>query len=150
MGGGGRSSSSSRTVTTNVNGTSAVSGDNLGVMLSGVNGNIGSITATDHGAVNAAKNIAESALASNNEAMQTNERITNKSIEAVSATNSEAIEAVKSLAAQSSENTRTALKAVEAAKTNEQMGGMPELTKVALGVSAAFAVGVMALAWSHK
>lgn len=150
MGGGGSSSSQNTTQTTNTNGTSAVSGDNLGVMISGVNGNIGSVTATDHGAVEAAKEVAKTAIASNVEATQSGERIASKSIDAVSQTNSEAIEAVKALAAQSSENTRTALKVAEMAKTHEQTGTAPQMTKVALGVSGALAVGMVALAWSKK
>ncbi|WP_070964740.1 hypothetical protein [Vibrio sonorensis] len=168
MGGGGSSSSANTTETTNTNGTSAVSGDNLGVMISGVNGNIGSVTMTDHGSTKAAENIAKEAIASNTEAMKqagnlgsealkANEKAVEhslnfgeKSLDAVSQTNSEAIEAVKALAAQSSENTRTALKVAEMAKTHEQTGTAPQMTKVALGVSGALAVGMVALAWSKK
>lgn len=168
MGGGGSSSSENKTQTTNTNGTSAVSGDNLGVMISGVNGNIGSVTMTDHGSTKAAENIAKEAIASNTEAMKqagnlgsealkANEKAVEhslnfgeKSLDAVSKTNSEAIEAVKALAAQSSENTRTALKVAEMAKTHEQTGTAPQMTKVALGVSGALAVGMVALAWSKK
>jgi len=175
MGGGGSSSSKNTTQTTNTNGTSAVSGDNLGVIISGVNGNIGNITMTDHGATKAAEGIAKSAIASNAEAMRqagnlgaealkANERAVDKALEfgeksfdfgeksldAVSKTNSEAINAVKALAAQSSENTRTALKVAEMAKTHEQTGTAPQMTKVALGVSGALAVGMVALAWSKK
>ncbi|MEH0690144.1 hypothetical protein H4F17_13895 [Vibrio cholerae] len=168
MGGGGSSSSKNTTQTTNTNGTSAVSGDNLGVMISGVNGNIGSVTMTDHGSTKAAENIAKEAIASNTEAMKqagnlgsealkANEKAVEhslnfgeKSLDAVSQTNSEAIEAVKALAAQSSENTRTALKVAEMAKTHEQTGTAPQMTKVALGVSGALAVGMVALAWSKK
>ncbi|MDC5702959.1 hypothetical protein [Vibrio europaeus] len=168
MGGGGSSSSANTTETTNTNGTSAVSGDNLGVMISGVNGNIGSVTMTDHGSTKAAENIAKEAIASNTEAMKqagnlgsealkANEKAIEhslnfgeKSLDAVSQTNSEAIDAVKALAAQSSENTRTALKVAEMAKTHEQTGTAPQMTKVALGVSGALAVGMVALAWSKK
>ncbi|WP_337969032.1 hypothetical protein [Vibrio pectenicida] len=168
MGGGGSSSSKNTTQTTNTNGTSAVSGDNLGVMISGVNGNIGSVTMTDHGAMKAAENMAKAAMASNTEAMKqagnlsseaikSNERVIDKSFDfgekslnAVSKTNSEAIDAMKVLAAQSSENTRTALKVAEKAKTHEQTGTAPQMTKIALGVSGALAVGMVALAWSKK
>ncbi|AIW16284.1 hypothetical protein VITU102760_12225 [Vibrio tubiashii] len=70
MGKGGSSSSSNTTNTTNTNGTSAISGDNLGVVISGVNGNVGNITVTDHGAMNTAESIAKSAVASNASAMK--------------------------------------------------------------------------------
>ncbi|CAM3793676.1 hypothetical protein [Vibrio aquimaris] len=168
MGKGGSSSSRSSTQNTNVNGTSAISGDNLGVVLSGINGSSINVTATDHGAMKTAENMAKAAMASNTEAMKqasnlsseaikSNERVIDKSFDfgekslnAVSKTNSEAIDAMKVLAAQSSENTRTALKVAEKAKTHEQTGTAPQMTKIALGVSGALAVGMVALAWSKK
>ena len=157
MGKGGSSSSRSSTQNTNVNGTSAISGDNLGVVLSGINGSSINVTATDHGATKAAENIAKAAMASNTEAIKSNERVIDKSFDfgekslnAVSKTNSEAIDAMKVLAAQSSENTRTALKVAQMAKTHEQTGTAPQMTKIALGVTAALGVGMVALAWSKK
>ncbi|QIA63336.1 chemotaxis protein [Vibrio astriarenae] len=51
---GGKSSSSSSNQTTNVSGQTAISGDNLGTNLSGVNNSEINITATDHGAVKGA------------------------------------------------------------------------------------------------
>ena len=57
MGKGGSSNSTNTTTTTNVSGTNAVSGDNLGVLLSGVNGSTVNIKATDHGAVRAAATV---------------------------------------------------------------------------------------------
>ena len=99
MGKGGSSNSTNTTTTTNVSGTNAVSGDNLGVLLSGVNGSTVNIKATDHGAVRAAATVTTKALDSNvaaikeanelsREAVKTNESVT----KAAMASNENAIE----------------------------------------------------------
>ncbi|NAW66142.1 hypothetical protein [Photobacterium halotolerans] len=92
MGKGGKSSSDVINNTTNTSGTSAISGDNLGVVISGVNGNVGNISVTDHGSVKAASEIAKAALQSNSDAMsqavglgsdalKSNERVVDQSLD---------------------------------------------------------------------
>ncbi|AJR08669.1 chemotaxis protein [Photobacterium gaetbulicola] len=61
----GRSKSSKSSNTTNVSGTAAASGDNNGVMLSGVNDSSISVNMTDHGAMQIASELGELAIASN-------------------------------------------------------------------------------------
>lgn len=51
---GGKSSSSNQTQTTNVSGQNAISGDNLGMAISGINNSTLNVTATDYGSVNKA------------------------------------------------------------------------------------------------
>lgn len=61
----GGSKSKSNQSTTNVSGQNAIQGDNLGIAISGVNGSTINATMTDHGAVEAASELAMSALANN-------------------------------------------------------------------------------------
>jgi len=70
MGGGGRTESTNQTTNTNTSGSSAISGDNLGTVLSGVNNSSVNINSTDHGAVKSAGEIAKAALLSNQFAMK--------------------------------------------------------------------------------
>ncbi|MCF8779934.1 chemotaxis protein [Vibrio sp. IRLE0018] len=51
---GGKSKSSNTTNSTNVSGQNAISGDNLGTAISGVNNSTINVTATDHGAIDKA------------------------------------------------------------------------------------------------
>ncbi|NOH31383.1 hypothetical protein F0244_25005, partial [Vibrio mediterranei] len=67
-GGGGSSKSSNQTHNTNVSGTNAVSGDNLGVLVSGINNSTIKATMTDHGAIDTASKLASKALESNDAA----------------------------------------------------------------------------------
>ncbi|ELS8947699.1 chemotaxis protein [Vibrio furnissii] len=72
---GGKSSSSNKTTTTNVSGQNAISGDNLGTAISGVNNSTINVTATDYGAVEGALAFAGDALddfsSANSENLQT-------------------------------------------------------------------------------
>jgi len=73
MGGGGTTQSTNQTYNTNTSGSSAISGDNLGTVLAGVNVGKGAslnMTTTDHGAVKSAGDIAKAALLSNTSAMK--------------------------------------------------------------------------------
>ncbi|WFB46726.1 hypothetical protein [Vibrio coralliilyticus] len=154
MGKGGSSSSSNTTQNTNVNGTNAVSGDNLGVLVSGVNKSTINVTATDHGAVKAAANLSEKALASNQEtvkeAFSFGEKSLGKaldfgeqSLEAVSANSQSAIDAVKTMAAQSNQNARAALTMAENAKTYEQTGSASLNNKLVFAVSGLIVGGIV-------
>ncbi len=74
MGKGGSSSSNSTTSTKNTSGQNAIQGDNLGVALSGVSESEINIAMSDHGAIEAAKELGELAIGSSkavsSEAMQ--------------------------------------------------------------------------------
>lgn len=85
MGGGGSTQSSNKTTNTNTSGSSAISGDNLGTVLTGVNiakGSSLNIMATDHGAVKSAGDIAKAALLSNTAAMKEASDLGSKAIDA--------------------------------------------------------------------
>ena len=85
MGGGGSTQSTNKTTNTNTSGSSAISGDNLGTVLTGVNiakGSSLNITATDHGAVKSAGDIAKAALLSNTAAMKEASDLGSKAIDA--------------------------------------------------------------------
>lgn len=89
MGGGGHTESSNKTTNTNTSGSSAISGDNLGTVLAGVNVAKGSslnITATDHGAVKSAGDIAKAALLTNTSAIKEASNLGSKAIDANSET----------------------------------------------------------------
>ncbi|ARC91221.1 hypothetical protein B6A42_02370 [Vibrio coralliilyticus] len=177
MGKGGSSSSSNTTQTTNVSGTNAVSGDNLGVLLSGVNGSTVNVhaTTTDHGAVKAASDMAESSLEFGRDALKSNENavhealkmgseslsksfsfgeesmknamsVSRESLDKMESTSKGAIDAVKSMATQSSENARTAIAMADKAKAHEQTGNAPEMTKIVYGVLIVMTIGGIAVA----
>lgn len=157
MGKGGSSSSSNTTQNTNVNGTNAVSGDNLGVLVSGVNGSTINVTATDHGAVKAAAHLSEKALAANQESVREafsfGEKSLDKafdfgekSLDAVSSNSKNAIDAVKTMATQSNENARAALTMAENAKTYEQTGNATITNKLVFAVSALLISGIAIVA----
>lgn len=61
----GKSKSKSSQNSTNVSGSNAINGDNLGVSLSGVNNSDVNVTMTDHGAIEKAAELGELALSSN-------------------------------------------------------------------------------------
>lgn len=75
-----KSNSSSDTTTTNNSGQNVIQGDNLGVSLSGINGNVGDITTTDHGAVNKSFEFAE---ATAELAMTANADVTGRALDSV-------------------------------------------------------------------
>jgi hypothetical protein len=99
MGGGGSTQSSNKTTNTNTSGSSAISGDNLGTVLAGVNVAKGSslnITATDHGAIKSAGDIAKAALLNNTAAMKEASNLGSKAIDSNSETLSKAFDFGKS------------------------------------------------------
>ncbi|NTU36555.1 chemotaxis protein [Vibrio diabolicus] len=90
-----KSKSSNTSNTTNVSGQNAISGDNLGVAISGVNNSTINTTMTDHGAVNAAMELGEKAFAFGGEMLNSNERI---SLEAMDTTHDIAETAIDEVA----------------------------------------------------
>ena len=167
MGGGGRTSSTSNTTNNNTSGTSAISGDNLGVVLSGISGSEVNITSTDHGAIEGAAIIADSALKmgeeslksafdfgkesqklSNDTAQLAIKEATDISAEAMNSmlSNSEdTTSAIKSMAAQSGESARAALTIAENTISQSQMGSDGEMSKVAIAVAVVLGVGFVAV-----
>ncbi|WP_028025580.1 hypothetical protein [Enterovibrio calviensis] len=94
MGGKSSSSSSSQTITqtTNVSGSAAASGDNLGVMISGVNESDINLTVTDHGALKVASGMADEAFHLSGLALKANEGAVKDSLEASTKTFNRAFE----------------------------------------------------------
>ncbi|EOX4826341.1 chemotaxis protein [Vibrio diabolicus] len=90
-----KSKSSNTSNTTNVSGQNAISGDNLGVAISGVNNSTINTTMTDHGAVNAAMELGEQAFEFGGEMLNSNERI---SLEAMDTTHDIAETAIDEVA----------------------------------------------------
>ncbi|HHC6632341.1 chemotaxis protein [Vibrio parahaemolyticus] len=90
-----KSKSSNTSNTTNVSGQNAISGDNLGVAISGVNNSTINTTMTDHGAVNAAMKLGEQAFEFGGEMLNSNERI---SLEAMDTTHDIAETAIDEVA----------------------------------------------------
>ncbi|MCR9392384.1 chemotaxis protein [Vibrio alginolyticus] len=90
-----KSKSSNTSNTTNVSGQNAISGDNLGVAISGVNNSTINTTMTDHGAVTAAMELGEQAFEFGGEMLNSNERI---SLEAMDTTHDIAETAIDEVA----------------------------------------------------
>lgn len=139
MGKGGSSKSSTQNSNTNINGTNAVEGDNLGVLISGVQGSVGNITLTDQGAIKAAADTAKAAINSNTE-------VTSGALKSNTDVSKSAMDAVKSMAAQSNENARAAITMASTAKTYEQTGNASVVKGIAYAVCVVAAVGVVAYA----
>ncbi len=113
MGGSSKSDSSSNTTTTttNTSGSAAASGDNLGVMIAGVNDSDINLQVTDHGALAIAGDMAEEAFNFGNNALNTNKDVSQH-----------AIDSIVSMAGQQSEATKAAIAMANAAKAREQTG----------------------------
>ncbi|EKO3579527.1 chemotaxis protein [Vibrio metschnikovii] len=131
---GGKSKSSSNTTNNNTSGQVGIDGDNLGVALSGIANSTVNVTATDHGAVNAAFDMGGEMIAgmtqvSNNSLLLADNTVSKtldfseEVIGKYSASNSENMQMLAGLsgsqAAQNSEN----LKAVMDLAKHKQDGG---------------------------
>lgn len=133
---GGKSSSKSTTnntyTTTNVSGTSAASGDNNGLQLSGVNKSTINATITDHGAVNKALtemfNVTDEALDFGEVALTKNENIIDKALNFASKASNGALDVAKNLSLDSD--------AATARETNKNMMYTTVAIAVALGIMA--------------
>lgn len=151
MGGSSSSSSTSNTTNTNTSGSAAVSGDNTGTIISGVNNSTINTTVTDHGAINAAGEAINNAL----EAM---ENINKESIDGIVESNKNALDVVSStndnlsdLAMQSASNAKetmnfasgmldTALTKIENSATGGESGRTKAMVAVVLFLSVAGAL----------
>lgn len=134
------SSSTNTTETTNTSGSAAAGGDNLGVMISGVNDADINLQVTDHGAMAIAGDMAEEAFNFGNNALSSNQAVVSDSLdfasgaldgalnlgeEALSTNQSisqHAIDSIASMAGQQSETTKAAITMANAAKAREQTG----------------------------
>ncbi|EMK6668563.1 chemotaxis protein [Vibrio fluvialis] len=113
---GGKSSSSNQTTTTNVSGQNAISGDNLGTAISGVNQSTINVTATDYGAI-------ENAFAFAGDTMEGTLAFAGDALDDISAANSENLQTLAGLAGNQAEQNRQNLDAVmELAKFKQDNG----------------------------
>lgn len=152
---GGHTKSSNTTNNTNVSGgNTAMSGDNLGVVLSGINGDVGDITMTDHGAVKGAlesnqKAIAEAAKVGM-EAVKSNSDVSKASIQAGTESLKEALNfgaksidsvdknsagnraLLKTLSEQSGASARSAIALADKTIERGQVGDSGNMTKIAI------------------
>ncbi|EJG1072857.1 chemotaxis protein [Vibrio parahaemolyticus] len=140
-----KSKSSNTSNTTNVSGQNAISGDNLGVAISGVNNSTINTTMTDHGAVTAAIELGGEMLNSNErislEAMDTTHDIAETAIDEVvdfagsslatyASTNSENLDMLAGLAGnQAAQNSKNLEAMMDLAKF-KQDGGQVETSKM--------------------
>ncbi|MBY7829989.1 chemotaxis protein [Vibrio fluvialis] len=113
---GGKSSSSNQTTTTNVSGQNAISGDNLGTAISGVNQSTINVTATDYGAI-------ESAFAFAGDTLEGALAFAGDALDDISSANSENLQTLAGLAGNQAEQNRQNLDAVmELAKFKQDNG----------------------------
>ncbi|WP_172561246.1 chemotaxis protein [Vibrio parahaemolyticus] len=113
---GGKSSSSNKTSTKNTSSQNAISGDNLGVALSGIEGSTINATVTDHGSVKKSFNFAGDAL---DESLS----LANGALKEYSSSNSENLQMIAGLAGnQAAQNTQNLDKLTELAKFKQDNG----------------------------
>jgi len=143
MGKGGHSESKTQNTNTNINGTNAVQGDNLGVLISGVQGSVGNITLTDQGAIKAAANTAQAAIKSNTDVAKSAFGFGEESFKS-------ALDSVKNIASQSNENARAAITMAGNAKTYEQTGSATTVTRMIYVVGGVLALAAIAYALKGK
>lgn len=130
---GGKSSSKNSTTTTNVSGQNAISGDNLGTAISGVNNSTINVTATDYGAV-------EESFALGQQAIEQTTDFANQALEEFSSSNSENLQMLAGLAGnQAAQNTKN-LEALQALAKFKQDGGANESNRMNMYVMLAIAM----------
>ncbi|HHP0488392.1 TPA: chemotaxis protein [Vibrio harveyi] len=113
---GGKSSSSNKTSTKNTSSQNAISGDNLGVALSGIEGSTINATVTDHGSVAKSFEFAGDAL---DESL----KLANGALKEYSSSNSENLQMIAGLAGnQAAQNTQNLGKLTELAKFKQDNG----------------------------
>ncbi|MCL9782088.1 chemotaxis protein [Vibrio sp. S4M6] len=131
---GGKSSSSNTTQSTNVSGQTAISGDNLGTAISGVNNSTVNVTATDHGAVKHAFELGgelveqsgemfEQALEHANQVNVNSMDFAENALEDISSSHSENLQVMAGLAGnQAEQNTKNLDALMDLAKFNQDGG----------------------------
>ncbi len=120
-----KSKSSNSSTTTNTSGQNAIEGDNLGVAISGVNNSTINATMTDHGAIEAAFDLGETAI---DEIAD----FAGDSLNTFASTNSENLNMLAGLAGnQAAQNSKNLESMMELAKF-KQDGGQMETSKMAV------------------
>ena len=164
---GGKTSSDTTNNNINTSGSSAIDGDNLGVVLAGVNGSEINIKSTDYGAIEGAAAIATHALDSNvsainsafdfgRESQAASNSTAQLAIKGAAEVSTEAMEnmlsnsenttsAIKAMAAQSGESARAALTMAENTISKSQIGSDGEMSKVAIAVAVVLGIGVVVI-----
>ncbi|MBV7298933.1 MULTISPECIES: chemotaxis protein [Vibrionaceae] len=113
---GGQSSSKNVTSTSNVSGQNAISGNNLGTAISGINESTINVTATDHGAIEKSLLFAENA-------MNGSLSFAGDALDDMSSANSENLQMLAGLAGNQAEQNKQSLDSVmELAKFKQDNG----------------------------
>ncbi|EGQ7930297.1 TPA: chemotaxis protein [Vibrio vulnificus] len=140
---GGSSSSSNKTNTTNVTGQNAISGDNLGTAISGVNNSTINVESTDYGAIEQAFTmgrdliaVTESMNLSNNQfaqsAIETNAVLAGTMLEEFSSSNSENLQMLAGLAGNQANQNAENLKAIKELAQFNKDGGQAKQSEMNL------------------
>lgn len=134
MGKGGSSKSSNTTNTKNTSGQNAIQGDNLGVTMAGVSDSTVNVTMSDHGAIEAAKEMNELAINNNSEVTKTaldmGETLAQDAIElsretseVISNSHSESLQYVAGLAGNQAKQNADNLETIKALADTSATGG---------------------------
>ncbi|MFT5879568.1 MAG: hypothetical protein ACI86X_000672 [Moritella sp.] len=174
MGGGGRTSSSNTTTNKNNSTSTAVSGDNLGVLLSGVSDSTVNVTATDHEAVKYAAELSKKALDSGVAVMsnasqlgmgsvRANENVSKHAMDANGESLRQALDfgakaldsndkafagnrsLLSAMSEQSNASARNAIALADKTIERSQIGDSGNMTKIALAVAVALSLTVVAV-----
>ncbi|OEE40755.1 hypothetical protein [Vibrio ordalii] len=125
---GGKSSSSNQTQTTNVSGQNAISGDNLGTAISGINNSTLNVTATDYGSVNKALDLG-------GELVEQTGRMFNDALKYAGGVNKDSLDfaenALEDMSSSNSENLQmlAGLAGNQAAQNTQSLSAMMDLAK---------------------
>ncbi|MGF1748238.1 chemotaxis protein [Vibrio cionasavignyae] len=148
---GGSSSSKSSSNTTNVSGQNAISGDNLGTAISGVNNSTISVTATDYGAIDKSYEFAGQALDETmdfaGQALGESMGFAENALDEFSSANSENLQMLAGLSgSQAEQNTENISAMMELAKFNKD-GGQSKLSQQQLILMAVVIVVIGLIAY---
>ena len=148
---GGSSSSKSSSNTTNVSGQNAISGDNLGTAISGVNNSTISVTATDYGAIDKSYEFAGQALDETmgfaGQALGESMGFAENALDEFSSANSENLQMLAGLSgSQAEQNTENISAMMELAKFNKD-GGQSKLSQQQLVLTAIVIVVIGLIAY---
>ncbi|WP_456296848.1 chemotaxis protein [Vibrio sp. AK197] len=137
---GGKSSSKNQTTSTNVSGQNAISGDNLGTAISGVNNSTLNVTATDYGSVSKALDLGgeiveqsgqmfDNALSYAGQVNQDSLDFADNALEDITASNSENLQMMAGLAGNQAEQNTKNLNAIMDLAKFKQDGGVSASNK---------------------
>ncbi|KMV29076.1 hypothetical protein AB733_20070 [Photobacterium swingsii] len=157
MGGSSRSSNKTKNVTNttttthNTSGTAGVSGDNTGVVLSGVSNSSVNVSLTDHGAVTKAGELAELALTSNAEvsksALDKTAEVSKNAIKSVSDSNHENLQVLAGMSGQQAKQNSANLEALRELAQAKSDGGQVQTSSQMVKVVFAVALAAVAVVY---